>query len=389
MTLVLFLNTNITFAQQPQLSTFHEIAQIIVDQKILNQTTTTITLSSTSTGEIRVPLELDQKIRDAKNIIAIVITNEDKCALGVTDSICVLINISNEGLDKIEQMQAKGQEVGDSLINDINKAFSLNAKFSSVYVHSESVINKELQTSGVVSGRGTISAVYTMPKSDTSYLYETFTTTLLARQIRDSGGFLDVAKKIADDPNSSVTFSIIPSGEKSIFQLQVNRDYPLKNKITTINPLELLDTQKLERSSYFNVGFFPLNSLVQVVVLSNEVIQVTSHGSELVPTFEKDGEKFPSDLTKNGWFFDPDSGTQIVGRYLFGKTSEVSKADLQLTIGNSTLSETPSTIPLPEVIEKPSTSETTSYNLLYIPIGIGIAIVAATFLLIKKRKKRI
>ncbi|MBI3842544.1 MAG: hypothetical protein HY295_05340, partial [Thaumarchaeota archaeon] len=321
MTLVLFPNQNITYAQQPQLSTFHEIAQIIVDQKILNQTTTTITLSSTSTGEIWVPLELDQKIRDTKNVVAVVITNEDKCALGVTDSICVLINISNEGLDKIEQMQAKGQEVGDSLINDINKAFSLNAKFSSVYVHSENVINKELQTSGVVSGRGTISAVYTMPKSDTSYLYETFTTTLLAKQIRDSGGFLEVAKKIADDPSSSVTFSIIPRGEKSIFQLQVNRDYPLKNKITTISPLELLGTQKLERSSYFNVGFFPLNSLVQVVVLSNEAIKVTSHGSELVPTFEKDGEKFPSDLTKNGWFFDPDSGTQIVGRYLFGKTS--------------------------------------------------------------------
>ncbi len=389
MILVLFPNANITFAQQPQLSTFHEIAQIIVDQKILNQTTTTITLSSTSTGEIRVPLELDQKIRDTKNVIAVVITNEDKCALGVTDSICVLINISNEGLDKIEQMQAKGQEVGDSLISDINKAFSLNAKFSSVYVHSENVINKELQTSGVVSGKGTISAIYTMPKSDTSYLYETFTTTLLAKQIRDSGGFLEVAKKIADDPNSSVTFSIIPRGEKSIFQLQINRDYPLKNKITTISPLELLGTQKLERSSYFNVGFFPLNSLVQVVVLSNEAIKVTSHGSELVPTFEKDGEKFPSDLTKNGWFFDPDSGTQIVGRYLFGKTATVNIADLELTLGNSTRSEISSAKPSTGVVEKPSTSETTSYNLLYIPIGVGIAVIAAIFLIIKKRKKKI
>jgi len=389
MILVLFPNANITFAQQPQLSTFHEIAQIIVDQKILNQTTTTITLSSTSTGEIRVPLELDQKIRDTKNVIAVVITNEDKCALGVTDSICVLINISNEGLDKIEQMQAKGQEVGDSLISDINKAFSLNAKFSSVYVHSENVINKELQTSGVVSGKGTISAVYIMPKSDTSYLYQTFTTTLLAKQIRDSGGFLEVAKKIADDPNSSVTFSIIPRGEKSIFQLQINRDYPLKNKITTISPLELLGTQKLERSSYFNVGFFPLNSLVQVVVLSNEAIKVTSHGSELVPTFEKDGEKFPSDLTKNGWFFDPDSGTQIVGRYLFGKTATVNIADLELTLGNSTRSEISSAKPSTGVVEKPSTSETTSYNLLYIPIGVGIAVIAAIFLIIKKRKKKI
>lgn len=389
MMLVLFSTPNNTYAQQPQLSTFHEIAQVIVDQKILNQTTATITLASTSTGEMRVPPELDQKIHGIKNVVAVVITNEDKCVLGITDSVCVLINISNEGLDKIEQMQAKGHEVGDSLINDINKAFSLDAKFNSVFIHSEGAMNKELQTSGVVSGKGIISAVYTMPKSDSSYLYETFTTILLAQQIRDAGGFLEVAKKIAADPNSSVTFSIIPRGEKSVFQLQVNRDYPNKNKITTISPLELLGAQKLERSSYFNVGFFPLNSLVQVVVLSKEVMKVTSHGSELVPTFEKDGEKFPNDLTKNGWLFDPGSGTQIVGRYIFGKTSEVSKADLQLTIGNSTLSETPSTIPLPEVIERPPTSETTNYNLLYIPIGVGIAVVAAIFLFIKKRKKKI
>ena len=384
---ILFPNPNITFAQQPQLSTFHEIAQIIVDQKLLNQTTTTVTLSSTSTGEMHVPPELDQKIHNTKNITSVVITNEDKCVLGVTDSICVLINISNQDLDKIEQMQAKSQEVGNTLINDINSAFSLNAKFNSVYVHSESAINKELRTSGAVSGKGTISAVYTMPKSDTAYLYETFTTMLLAKQIRDSGGFLEVAKKIADDPNSSVTFSIIPNGEKSIFQLQVNRDYPLKNKITTISPLELLGTQKLERSSYFDVGFFPLNSLVQVVFLSNEAIVVTSHGSELVPTFEKDGEKFPSDLTKNGWLFDPDSGTQIVGKYLFGKTSVASIEDLQLTIGNSTNSETPIATPPPEIIEKPPASETTNYNLLYLLIGVGIAMASTIFLLIKKRKK--
>ena len=389
MMLVLFSTPNITFAQQPQLSTFHELAQIIVDQKILNQTTAIITLASTSTGEMRVPLELDQKIHEMKNVVAVVITNEDRCVLGVSDSICVLINISNEGLDKIEQMQAKGHEVGDSLINDVNKAFSLDAKFSSVFIHSEDAISKELQTSGVVSGKGTISAVYTMPKSDSSYLYETFTTILLAQQIRDAGGFLEVAKKIAADPNSSVTFSIIPRGEKSVFQLQVNRDYPNKNKVTTISPLELFGTQKLERSRYFDVGFFPLNSLVQVVVLSKDAMKVTSHGSELVPTFEKDGEKFPNDFTKNGWLFDPSSGTQIVGRYLFGKTSVVSKEDLQLTIGNSTQSEAPNTIPPPEVIEKPSTSETTNYNLVYIPIGVGIAVVAAIFLFIKKRKRRI
>lgn len=368
----LLFNAVGAYAQQPRLATFHETAQVIVDQRFQNQTSTSIAVLSSSTQEMRVPVELDQKIRDTEHVIAVVITNEDKCVLGVVNEACVLINISKEGFaGGINETQANGRKIGDTLIDDINKAFDIDAKFHSVFIHFNDKLNKELETSGVISGGGVVSAVYTMPKADTSFLYEKLSAILLPKQIRDSGGFLDVAKKISDDPISSVTFSIIPRESTSIFQLQVSRDYPIENKITSISPLELLGTEKLERSNYFKAGFFPLNSLIQVVVLSNETMKVTSHGSDLIPTTEKDGEKYPSDLTKNGWLFDPDSGDKIVGKYLFGKTFEVNKNDLKLTIGNSIQSGPP--------ID----------NSLYILSGITIAAAVAIFFYLKNpRAKR-
>lgn len=326
---------------------------------------------STSTQEIRVPVELDQKIRDTEHVVAVVITNEDQCVLGVVDEACVLINISREGFEGgITEAQSNARKIGDFLIGDINKAFDIDAKFHSVFIHSDDKINRELETSGIISGRGIVSAVYIIPKSDTSFLYEKLSVILLPKQIRDSGGFLAVAKKISDDSISSVTFSITPKENTSIFQLQVSRDYPIEAKMTSISPLELFGTEKLERSNYFKAGFFPLNSLVQVVVLSNETMKVTGHGSDLIPTTEKDGEKYPSDLTKNGWLFDPDSGDMVVGKYLFGKTFEVSKNDLKLTIGNSTQSETPVD------------------NSLYILAGIAIAAVATIFFYLKNPRAK-
>ena len=368
----LLFNAVSAYAQQPRLATFHETAQVIVDQRFQNKTSTSITVMSTSIQEIRIPVELDQKIRDTENVVAVVITNEDQCVLGVINQACVLINISREGFEGgINETQSNARKIGDSLIADINKAFDINTKFHSVFVHFDDKINRELETSGIISGRGIVSAVYTMPKSDTSFLYEKLSVILLPKQIRDSGGFLDIAKKISNDSISSLTFSIIPKGATSIFQFQISRDYPIETKMTSISPLELFGTEKIERSNYFKAGFFPLNSLIQIVVLSNETIKVTSHSSDLIPTIEKDGEKYPSDLTKNGWLFDPDSGDQIVGKYLFGKTFAVNKNDLKLTISNSIQSGPP--------ID----------NSLYILGGIAVAAVVAIFFYLKNpRAKR-
>ena len=362
MIILLCFSTYDSFAQQPRLATFHETAQVVIDQKFQNQTSSSITVLSTSNQEIRVPIELDEKIRSMKNVTAVVITNEEKCILGVIDKACVLINISKDGFaGGITEAQKKGKEIGNALINDINKAFNIDAEFHSVFIHVDDKLNKELNTTGIISGRGTVSTVYTFSKSDSSFLYEGLSAALIPKEIRDSGGFLDVAKKIADEPTSSVTFSIIPKTGSSLYELQVSRDQNITDKITTINTLQFFGVEKLERSKYFSSGFFPINSLVQVVVLSKEPMKIINHGSQIIPTIEKDGETYPSDLTKNGWLFDPDHGEQIVGKYLFGETMDVTDRDLEFTISDVSLQNTP---------------EIPTDNSIYILIGIGIAATA-------------
>ncbi len=382
--LILIFNVFSANAQQPQLASYREIAQILVDEKVQNQTTAFISLSTTSPLEMRVPAQLDKKIHNDSNITSVTITNADTCVLGIKNQACVLVNLSEPSLIgsyDIRKIQSDARAEGDTLIGDINKDFSLSAEFWSVYVNPKAGLNGALGTSGAVSGNRTISVVYTMSKSDSKYLYDGFTSILLPSQIKDSGGFLDAAKKMASNSNSSVTFAIVPEKNISIYQLQVANRFPIKNQITTISPLDLFGLDKLDRSSYFNSGFFPLNSILQVTLLSNQHLAITNHGGDLVPVTEKNGQNIPADLTKAGWLFDPSFGNHITAIYLFGTTFSASKDYLTLTIGNTTTgvkNPVQSTTPLPP---KPVTADYSSYTIIGIVAAAGVAI----YIFLRKR----
>ncbi|MBI3639242.1 MAG: hypothetical protein HY223_02905 [Thaumarchaeota archaeon] len=384
---ILVFNVFSAYAQQPQLASYHEVAQVLIDQKFQNQTTAFIGLESTSPLEMRVPVGLDQKIRNTANITSVTITNAQNCVLGVPkyDS-CVLVTIDDPSLIEsynITKIQTQSKAIGDSLIGDINSAFHLNSEFNNIYINPKGEFSNALGTSGAVSGNRTISIVYTMSSSKSDYLFDGFTSILLPPQIKDAGGFLDTAKKMSSDYNSSVTFAIIPRTDVSIYQLQVSERFPIKNTISTINPLDFFGVDKLDRSSYFNTGFFPLNSILQVTLLSNQPHAITGHGGDLVPTQEKNGQTLPSDLTKTGWLFDPSSGNQITAVYLFGTTFSASKNDLTLTIGNGTTGiENPinSTTPTPTPV-KPMNMDYSPYVLIGIVAAAGIAI----YIFLRKR----
>lgn len=370
------------YAQQPQLASYRETAHILIDEKVQNQTTAFITLASTSPVEIRVPTELNDKIHNASNVTSIIITNADKCILGVQDQGCVLINIASPalvGTYNITTIQTASRNVGDSLIDDINKAFAINAQFNSVYVTPNGGLGSALGTSGVITGNKTISVVYTMSRPDSSYLFDGLTAILIPKQIRDDGGFFDAAKKMAQDSNSTVTFAMTPGPSTSLSQLQVAKHFPIKNKITLVKPLELLGIDKLERSSYYSIGFFPLNSILDVTVISNDNIAVTNHGGDLAPTTIKNGQKFPTDLTKSGWIIDPESGTQISAVYLFGTTTSMTSDQSSLTLGQSTgqLSENNNT-------KVTSITNSDNYS-IYALIGIVAVGGAAVYLFMKRR----
>jgi len=333
------ISTNYVHSQEVSLATFQETAQIIVDRSISQNVIASITLQSTSIQEIKITAELEQKIREDKRIKAIILTNQDQCVLGVVDQSCIMINVERDPADKgIFAIQDSTKEIGELYIDEINQVFDTDAKFHSVFLHTNDESNKALETSGAVSGRGTVSAVYTMSMEDTNSMYEKISALLIPKIIRDGGGFYDVAKDLSFEENSKMTFSLIPSDSKSLLQLKLSVDYP--NKATTISeisPLEFLKVENLERSDYFSAGFYPLNSIIQVVILSPEITNVSDVKGNIIPTQIIDDEKIPTDISKDGWIFDPEEGQRIQGKYIFGEKESVNKEELKFSIGGTQL----------------------------------------------------
>lgn len=333
------ISTNYVYSQELRLATFQEIAQIIVDKSISQNVIASITLQSTSIQEIRIPPELEQKIRESDRINAIVLTNHDKCVLGVVDQSCIMINVERDFADNgIIAIQDSTKEIAELYIDEINQAFDTDAKFHSVFIHSNDDINEALETSGVISGTGTISAVYTMPMEDTNSMYEKISAILLPKIIREGGGFYDVAKDLSFEENSKMTFSLIPLDSKSLLQLKLSVNYANKAPtISEISPLEFLKVENLKRSDYFSSGLYPLNSIIQVVVLSSENTNVSDVKGNIVPTQIIDNEKIPTDISKEGWVFDPEEGQRIQGKYIFGEKASVSKEELKFSLGGAQL----------------------------------------------------
>ena len=343
--LIIFIGIsgNHAYSQEIGLSTFQESAQVIIDNKISQEITTSITLLSSNIKEIKIPIELEQKIRDNKRIQAIVVTNENNCVLGVTDKSCILINIERNPEDLgINAIQDSSRAIGDEFIEEINQVFDTNAKFFQVFIHTSAESNNALNTSGIISGTGTISAVYTMPMEDTMSMYGKISSMLLSKQIRESGGFYDAAQILATKENSKMSFSIIPSETKTLLQLRVSNDNAITSSMqisetpAKINPLGFFKINELNRSNYFSTGNYPLNSIFQIVILANEEIRVSDIKGNTIPTQTIDGMEIPTEITKNGWIFDPKEGTQIQGKYIFGENTSIDENELKFSLkGNN------------------------------------------------------
>jgi hypothetical protein len=361
------------FAQEPRFATYHEIASVIVDQQISNNVTASISLQTTSIKEFQIPEDLDTKIRNNTDVIAVIITNENQCVLGVVDQICVLINTKRlEGEGGIKAAQEKAVTIGDSLIDDINSTLGLKATFHSVFIHYDDKSNLALETTGEISGRGTVSAVYTASMQSSDYMFNKISGILIPGQIRGMGGFFDVAQNLAKDDNSRVTFTILPKGQGSIMQLKVSEKYPnIAKDLYEVKPLEYLKVNEIKKSRYFSVGFFPLNSLVHLVILPMDDTTKIQTVTNVIPPTIKNNQTIPSDLSKNGWFFNSESGKKIEMVYLFGDTVVVSKNDLIVTIG-----------------EKKPVFDQVKFDDAYILIGIGAAAAGAAAYYLKGIRKK-
>ena len=336
------ISTNYAHSQEIGLATFQESAQVIIDKKINFESITSITLSSSNIQEIIIPTELEQKIRESKRIQAVVITNQNNCTLGVYDQSCIIINIERSPEDKgIFAIQDNTREIADSYIDAVNRVFDTNAKFFQVYIHTNDDTNQALDTSGIISGSGTISAVYTMPMEDTGSMYGKLSSMLLSKSIRDGGGFYDNAKILSMKQNAKMSFSITPLESKSLLQLRVSVNSPITSqmeKVTPkINPLEFFNIENLNRSNYFSSGNYPLNSIFQIVIISNDETNVSDVKGDIIPTQKIDGMKMPIEVAKKGWIFDPQRGETIQGKFIFGENISINENEMKFSLGGSNL----------------------------------------------------
>jgi len=241
-----------------------------------------------------------------------------------------------------------------------------------VFIHYDDKANRALETSGEVSGSGTVSAVYVAQMEGTDYMFNKISGTLIPKQIRGFGGFYDVAQNLAKDDAATMTFTVIPKPQGLIMQLKVSEDYPhMASGLNEIRPQEFLKTEQIKKSEYFAGGFFPLNSLVHVVILpSDNATKI--HVDNVLEAVTTNGQRVPADLTKSGWFFNSESGDRTEAVYLFGDGNTASAQDLTVRLVEENAVK----------INAPEFDET------YILIGIGgVAAAAAAFYLKGIRRK--
>ena len=339
---IIGISTNYAYSQEISLATFQESAQIIIDNKINYESITSITLSSSNIQEILIPMELEQKIRENQRIQAVIITNQNNCVLGVYDQSCIIINVERNPEDKgIFAIQDSTREIADGYIDEVNQVFDTNAKFFQVYIHTSDEANQALDTSGIISGSGIISAVYTMPMEDTSAMYDKLSTMLLSKSIRNGGGFYDTANILSTNQNAKMSFSITPLESKSLLQLRISVDSPITGQMEgvtpKISPLEFFNIENLNRSNYFSSGNYPLNSIFQIVIISNDETNVSDIKGNIIPTQKLDGIEMPTDITKKGWIFDPQKGETIQGKFIFGESTSINKNELKFSLGGNNI----------------------------------------------------
>ena len=380
-------------------ATFQESALIIYDQQYSNSVITSIGLETTDNQEIKFTDELIQKINENEKIRAIVFTNAGECVIGVTsEEQCIMINfdyLQLKGDGGIRMVQESARDMGNEIIDQLNQELGLDSEFHSTFIHTVDDANLLLETSGVISGRGAVSATYVMPKQSTDFLFTDLAGKLIAKEIRDGQGFYDVSKKLSKNNESIISVSIIKTGDENLFMFKVTNELKdVANEISRINVLENFGVNEISRSDVFDERNVPLNSVIHLVVIPSEpakIDAIATHAITDLTTLEN--------ISKRGWFFSSPAGNSIDAKFLFGQSKVIPQDELRVEIepwdGKTELSfysveDIPQNEEEYQSIEnfgkKESSEDESQYVVLAIIIVIGIG--AAIFYLKGYKPKR-
>lgn len=321
-------------AQEIDYSTYVESVQVLVD-RVSDTVSASVLHQSTDTGDIMLPDSLEGRILGHDRLIAILFTNADTCVPGVVDEACMIVNMARvPGETNIILVQDGARAVGDLFIDEVNEVMGMGATFHSVFVHHDDTQNEALGVMYPAAGRNTVSAVYTVPQQDTLSFYDGISSRMLAGGIAEGGGFVDAARALAAQQGSTVTFLAAPLSIDTLMQLKVTRTY---NHTTQemLDPLELLGVEGVKKSAYFDSGFYPLNSLIRVAIISPEPASVSGARADILPMSQSGSTLVPEDVSGAGWALDPGVGELIRGTYLLGGAVEVLRGETEITLGGA------------------------------------------------------
>ena len=318
----------------PELYSFQEQFQIIIDQAN-SKSRVSIGILSTHPNDIRFP-DFIESISSNPRIISYTVTNQFACSPNHLERGCVIIEIIREGLgDSFEEIRNNSREITDKIVGDGVIIFGV--EFDSVKLQPKTGFDgKKMIVSQVL---------YTTNKQTTDNLFSALSTMLISSEIREAGGFYDNAEKLAKHSFSDFSISFVPLENNALRSLHISLtcsseqpelpDCPghFDDMFTNgeINPLEIIQVEDINRSEIFADKFLPLNSIIHVLMYSEQNLQVKSVNSGIIEKFEHLGN-----LQDNGWFFTSKSGKKIDGRYIFAAESSASKNDLIFSIGDNT-----------------------------------------------------
>ena len=336
---------------QPEQHSLEEYLQIIIDQREFKNRISVV-LMSENPADIQLPENIEA-ISSNPNIFSMIITNEFACAPTQIDKACIIIKIERDGLgDDFNEMKKNAREIADEVIAD------------GVIIFAPEFYSLTFQPKGGFSGveldrlgaKGEVAkVVYTIHLQSTGQLFDALTTVLLSNDIRTSEGFYNIAEKLAENYFSEFAIVLTPVENGMLRELHISllcsnetqelvncerfyselipgiQEGTIDEQIARgyVSPLDFIQVENISRSKIFSDEFLPLNSIIHVLILSEEDLQVKSVNSNVIENLQELG-----DIQESGWFFISKTGQIIDARYIFGQESSVSKNDLAFSIGS-------------------------------------------------------
>ena len=344
---------------EPQQNSLKEFLQIIIDQREFKNRIS-VGIISSSSNDIQLPNNIEA-ISSNPKIYSMKITNEFACAPTQIEKACVIIEVEREGLgNNIAELKKTSREIADKIWYDQKGEYAgaiiFAPEFYSVTLQPKGGLSadeiKRLGDKGLVA-----KVVYTIHRQPTNQLFNALSNTLLSADIRNSGGFYNIAEKLSENYFSEFEVVITPLENNMLRELHISllcsneiqelvncerlyselipgaQEGSIDEQIARgdISPLDFIQVENISRSKIFSDEFLPLNSVIQVLILSEEDLQVKSVNSNVIENLKGIG-----DIQENGWFFISQTGQKIDARYIFGQSNSVNKNDLIFSIGPNT-----------------------------------------------------